>query len=57
MGVSREVVTMLQAVIVIAVVVAWELTRRASLRRQRRLAGMLDQEDAADGPIAAGSRA
>ncbi len=40
-GISREVVTIMQAVVVIAVVVAWELARRASLRRQRRSAGLL----------------
>jgi simple sugar transport system permease protein len=51
MSVSREVVTMLQAVIVIAVVVAWELARRVSLRRQRRIAGLLgDGEPGAAAP-------
>jgi simple sugar transport system permease protein len=56
MGVSREVVTMLQAVVVIAVVVAWELGRRATVRRQRRIAGMLEPGAPDDGLAAAGVR-
>ena len=39
MGVSREIVTIMQGVIVLAVVVAWELVRRATLRRQQRIGG------------------
>ena len=42
MGVSREVVTIMQGVIVLAVVVAWEVVRRASLRRQQRTVGRLE---------------
>lgn len=39
MGVSREIVTIMQATIVLSVVVAYEAVRRVNLRRQQRLVG------------------
>lgn len=42
LGVTREVVSIMQAVIVLTVVVAWELVRRAIRRRQQRLVGSME---------------
>ena len=39
MGISKEIVTIMQGVIVLAIVVAYELVRRYSLRRQRAWVG------------------
>ncbi len=44
LGVSREVVTIMQAVIVLSVVVAWELVRRYSVRRQQRFVGRAEAQ-------------
>lgn len=52
MGVSREVVTIMQAVIVIAIVVAYELVQRVAARRQRRFVARAEQASAGDGPAA-----
>ena len=49
-GVSREVVTIMQGVIVIAIVVAYELVRRVTQRRERRFVGLADAAPPADGP-------
>lgn len=46
LGVSREVVTIMQAVIVLAVVVAWELVRRYGVRRQQRYVGQAERSAA-----------
>jgi simple sugar transport system permease protein len=62
LGVPREVVTIMQAVIVLAVVVAWEVVRRAIRRRQQRWVSRAETragKDGAgldDGAMAAGSR-
>jgi simple sugar transport system permease protein len=39
LGVSSEIVVIMQAVIVLAIVVAYELVRRATIRRQARWVG------------------
>jgi ABC-type uncharacterized transport system permease subunit len=44
LGVSREIITIMQATIVLTVVVAYEFTRRINVRRQQRLVGRLEQE-------------
>lgn len=57
MGVSREVVTIMQAVIVIAIVVAYELVHRVAARRQRRFVARSEQVTPGDGPAAVASGA
>lgn len=47
-GISREVVTILQAVVVLSIVVAYELTGRVRVRRERRYVAQ-----AVEGPAAA----
>lgn len=49
LGVSKEIVTILQAVIVLSVVVAYEFVRRASIARQQRQVRRLDAASAAGG--------
>lgn len=44
LGVSREIVTIMQATIVLTVVVAYEFVRRFNVRRQQRLVGRLEAE-------------
>jgi simple sugar transport system permease protein len=53
MGVSKEVVTIMQGVIVIAIVVAYELVRRVTLRRQQRYVGAAEHAPRGDGPAPA----
>ena len=48
-GVPKEVVTIMQGVIVLAVVVAYEVIRRVDVRRQQRLVGRAEADDP-DGP-------
>ncbi len=43
LGVSREIVTIMQATIVLSVVVAYEVVRRVNARRQQRLVGRTEQ--------------
>jgi len=52
-GVSREVVTIMQGVIVIAIVVAYELVRRLTTRRERRFVARAEAATPADGPAGA----
>lgn len=56
LGVSQEIVTIMQAVIVLAIVVAYELVRRAALRRQARMVGEAEAADE-DGASFAGAAA
>lgn len=57
MGVSKEVVTIMQGVIVIAIVVAYELVHRVTLRRQQRFVGLAERAAPGDGPTPAVSGA
>lgn len=52
-GVPKEVVTIMQGVIVLAVVVAYEVIRRLDVRRQQRLVGRLESQPATPAEAAA----
>jgi len=56
-GISREVVTIMQGVIVIAIVVAYELVGRMIRRREQRFVGLAEAATPGEGPARAASGA